>query len=346
MNDNEPMVELIGNPAELDELAWWSSFSHFNIFNVIRQGEKCYLTSPRFAQIKQDRTIQDKAKSVAIKDEAKKLLPIVRATAKIRGLNVQSLAIGSEIIQDRQKPTDIVVGAEKTGLFIFGELLFHRGRYWKENDTLFFRGHETGRIVNENDQIMREFMHNFPANMPEARSIPELEVLTQEARQLDINLNPLEKCLFSDPYLYETFSYVAEEPGWLSLWKAYEMIKYCVDRNLGHEFSSEKCEFVKNGWATKLELESFTSTANYYLAQGYPRHSRAYYLNKERETEEKLNPYQKEKHRKRKAKYQADNPPMSLPLATKIIRRIFRYWCMWRAANTCLESYQHVKITD
>ena len=189
---------------------------------------------------------------------------------------------------------------------------------------------------------MQGFVRDFAPNMADfVTHIAELEVLVQNARQFDSELNPLEKYIFNDAYLYETFSYFAKKPDWLNLWKTYEMIKYCVDRNLGHTFTREKCAIVKYEWAKEQEVTDFTNTANYYLAQGDPRHSRAYYLNRERETEEELNPVQKQSHRERKARREAANPPMSLPMAEELILRIFRQWCRWRVTNMCLESYQH-----
>jgi len=345
MEESEPMVELAGESSELDASEWWSSHFDFNLYNLERKGDKYYLKSPRFVKKRDSKAIREEDKSKAIWEEAKNLLPVIKAISKIRGLGGQSMKIGSEVRKEWGRPADVIVEGGRPHLFIFGELLSGRGRFWKEDGIIYFRGHETGRVVNEHDQIMQEFMRDFGNNIPDfALNIPQLEFLVQQARQLDSDLNLLEKCV-DDPYVYETFSYFAGEPNWLNLWKTYEMIKYCVDRNLGHTFTREKCAIIDNGWAEELELVNFANSANYYLAQGDPRHSRAYYLNKERETEEKLNPAQKQSHRERKARREAANPPMSLPMAEELIIRIFRRWCRWRVTNMCLESYQHVIVT-
>ncbi len=135
--------------------------------------------------------------------------------------------------------------------------------------------------------------------------------------------------LIDDLYVYDTFSYFADPPSWLSLWNTYEMIKFDVDDNLNHEFSSEKCKITEYSWAEKEELEDFTTTANHYLAEGKPRHTRAYELNEERKRK-KGNLVREQKRKIRKKEREAERPLMNPSDAYALIKRIFKGWCKWK----------------
>ena len=93
MGESEPMVELAGESSELDALGWWSSHSEFSLYNVEKKddkyclespkkNDKYYLKSPRFGQIRDSNAIREEDKSLAIWEEANKLLPIVKSISK------------------------------------------------------------------------------------------------------------------------------------------------------------------------------------------------------------------------------------------------------------------------
>ena len=103
MGESEPTVELAGESSELDALAWWGSHSEFSLYNVEKTDDRYCLKSPRFVQIRDSKAIREEDKNLAIWKEAKKLLPIIKANAKIRGLGGQSIKIGSGVHKERGK---------------------------------------------------------------------------------------------------------------------------------------------------------------------------------------------------------------------------------------------------
>ena len=166
MGESEPMVELAGESSELDALGWWSSHSEFSLYNVEKKddkyclespkkNDKSYLKSPRFVQIRDSNAIREEDKSLAIWEEANKLLPIVKSIAKIRGLGGQSIKVGSGVYKERGKPPDVIVDGGQQHLFIFGELLSGRGRYWKKDGTLYFRGHEPDGLLTNTTKLCK-----------------------------------------------------------------------------------------------------------------------------------------------------------------------------------------------
>ncbi len=299
MKEDEPIVEVVGDIFELDSLQWWSVQSKSPLYSMVKEDEKYWLKSPRF---------DADTDSASLRRQAEEMLPIIKGAQLVRALPCRTIKIGSQIKRGKQA-TDAVVQLETPNANVM---------LWKDKDTYYLK--HDGKIETASEPP------TFFTNL--GIKIIELREKIRKGRAIDGYLHKLEGCI-DNPYVYETFSYFVEEPTWLSLWKTYEMIKYDVDGNLNHEFSTGKCAITRNGWAEKQEVEGFTNTANHYQAEGNPRHSYARFL----EDEKKPNPYKEQKHKERLEKYMADNPLMTPDVAKELIQRIFRRWCKLKASK-------------
>jgi hypothetical protein len=306
MQESEPMIELTGDAFELDSLEWWSAQSNSPLYTVVKDGGKYWLKSPRFGL---------HTDLVAVRAVAKELIPIIKGSAKVRDLAMQSIDVGSSIVVANKIHSVVELEAPNAGVM-----------FWKEHAIYYMKSiagvHEIGPDIQSNS-LLKLIEDNI--------GIFELDAKMKKGLVLDSYLHQLEECV-DDPYIYETFSHFVNEPSWLSLWNTYEMIKFDVDKNLEQTFTAEKCVIISNDWAELEELKSFTNTANNHLAEAKPRHSLAYSLNEE-EKAKSPNPVKQQKHEKRKKQYEKDHPPMSLADASSLITRIFRGWCKWKAPN-------------
>jgi hypothetical protein len=303
MKESERMVELTGEAFDLDSLEWWSAKSNSPLYSIVKKHDKYWLKSPRFGR---------GTDPSSLRAAAKELIPIIKGTSKVRNLDVQSIDVGS----------GIQVG-EAQHVVVEGPTANVKMMLWKEDDIIFMK--TNGMIFEIGPKISPHFPY------PQDR-ILELDVKIQRGLKLDSLLHALENCI-DDEYVYATFSHFVEEPSWLSLSNTFEMIKFDVDKNLDHNFSTGKCTITANGWSKKQELESFTATANSHLAEAKPRHSFAYSLNEELKRKTK-NPVKEQKHQERRKNYEENHPLMSLIDASALITRIFRGWCKWKAL-TC-----------
>src|SRR5665647_17383 len=136
MDESELLVQLAGEPSELDELEWWSTQSNFSLYNVVEIDNLYYLRSPRFTQNEDVRTTYQKADQ---------LLPIIKALAKIHGLGAQSVTIGGTVHQGGRR--SIFAKAGKPSFYVIGEFLSGRGWFWKKDGKLYFRGWQNGKVI-------------------------------------------------------------------------------------------------------------------------------------------------------------------------------------------------------
>ena len=286
----------------MDLLQWWSAQSNSPLYSVVKEDNKYWLKSPLFGRHTDEHSVLA---------EAKELIPIIKGSAIVRGMDMRSIGVAGRV----------VVGGQRSVICEI-ESSIDKFMAWKEND-IFYR-----KINDRIYEVSPPFSQDFLMCI-EGMTL-ELDERIKKGLQIDSYLHQLEKRI-DDPYIYDTFSYFVEEPpSWLSLWKTFEMIKFDVDRNLNRDYTIENCAIVSKEWAEKGEFDDFEETANNYLAEAKPRHSQAYSLNEERKRKTS-NPIKEQKHEERKKKHEADHPPMRLGTAAGLIWRIFRGWCKWKA---------------
>jgi hypothetical protein len=347
MPESEPMVELIGNAFELSRLEIWSLSSNFSFYaikkeSIEKEGEKYYLKSPRLTARRNEaaRGIWDEVEvrsaneitriAAAIQEEAKILIATIKAAAKIRNLNLDTVEVGLEV--RLQEGTTARLGARWYS-FVFEELFFRYGWFWKENDIIHFMGAKSGETMEVEIgpgplQISQE----------EASTIQKLKRHQLPWPQLDSALNMLEERIF-DPHSDEgkTFFHFGGEPSWNNLYNTFEMIKFDVDGILDEKYGEEVCMITKERWAMPDELDKFRMTANNPNAEGRPRHSSAYYNNdKTRRLNEAIKQGKEAVFRynaERREEKRMNSPPqlMSLSEADRLITRVFRNWCSYKA---------------
>jgi|GEM_PF-947897 len=353
MPEFEPMIELVGNAFELSRLELWSLHSNFSFYAIKKKSEeereKYYLKSPRLTARRNEaaRGLQDEVDArsaneitriaAAIREEAKILIAKIKAAAKLRGLDVDTIDVGLEVQLEEGATAHLGARWYHT---VFEELFFRIGWFWKENDDIIhFMGAKSG------DTIEVEIGPSpLQISQEEADTLQELKRHQLPWPQLDSALSTLEECVF-DPHSAEgeTFFHFGGEPSWNNLYNTFEMIKFDLDGDLDEKYGPEMCAITREQWATPTELEAFRSTANNPNAEGRPRHSSAYYNNdKTRKLREAIEQGKEAVFRyntKRREDKRKNNPPklMSLFEADRLITRIFRNWCSYKAKE-CLKG--------
>jgi len=100
MNELEPMIALVGDIFDLDALEWWSAKSKSPLYSVEKKDGIYWLKLPRFGLLTDQfcmRLQAEKPASIAqeliaiateMTAKAKELIPIIKASAKVRRMDV------------------------------------------------------------------------------------------------------------------------------------------------------------------------------------------------------------------------------------------------------------------
>lgn len=307
MEEAEPMVRLTGDTNDLEFLRWWSDQSLSPLYSIVKKIAKkddaYWLKSQRFGRYTDEHSMLT---------EAKKLMPIIKGSAKARGMEMRSIGVNDCVVVGKQRS----IFATFQGA---GEAFGVYPMIWKE----------CGKFYN----IVDRRIYEVPVSQLSEELALKLDVRIKKGLQLDNYLHQLENHI-DDPYIYQTFSYFLEELSWHNLYKTYEMIRFDVDKTTkGAKFDNSK--ITRYGWAEPDELKRFKRAANDPHAEGSPRHSLASYL--EGQASEKPDPWREFKEEER-AKRRKNDPLMRLFEADALIKRIFRGWCKWKANHLALKT--------
>jgi hypothetical protein len=229
------------NAFEVSQLKWLLSRLNSPLYSIVKVGDEYWLKSSRFEKL---------TDSAAVSEEAKKLIIIIKGIAKSKSEpdDYQSINIGDTVTGKGVHHLTAEAGGERIIL-------------WTKNGRCYMKnGDKDGYLISEvPDFSYWESLGIDMSSIVKDYTSGQGTSLHKE-RQYESYINGFIDWI-EDNYIFETFSYFADESSWTSLWKTYEQIKYDIDCNLDDEVSPEKTKLTRYHWVEEDKLKKFKKSS-------------------------------------------------------------------------------------